>query len=247
MRIEDTLGAPLNVSLAWANRADGFVAIWGAGLAKYRWAANKPGLVVTGHWNREHRGDLHIYDDPLYMESPTPVIFAPSEIVKDRSEALTLIDLKSLGPSYFNFSLDYEQYVPFLFDFIKDLKGRTTELEAGLRDIVSIFHGSIDCVGYYIEGWAATPDGTPAQITIEIDGRPAATLACDINRPDVHAAGFPTATAGFSFALPPALLDGAPHDLAILFPDGQPLPFNPATGVAGPLWRFQFTPAPVLA
>ena len=34
---------------------------WGAGLAKYRWVCNKPGLLLTGEWNLRHREDLHIY------------------------------------------------------------------------------------------------------------------------------------------------------------------------------------------
>jgi len=45
--VVDTLGAPIRTSLAWCEQSDCFVSIWGASLAKYRWACNKPGLVVT--------------------------------------------------------------------------------------------------------------------------------------------------------------------------------------------------------
>lgn len=104
VQILDTLGEPLAISIVWAAACDGFMAIWGAGLAKYRWVANKPGLIVTNQWNMSHRGDLRIYDDKAYMADPTPVIFVPSSTVQDQPSAPMLVP--SEGPSYSNFSFD---------------------------------------------------------------------------------------------------------------------------------------------
>lgn len=109
--VVDTLGAPIQTSLAWCEHSDCFFSVWGASLAKYRWACNKPGLVVTSHWNRTQRGDLHIYNSPTVMETPSDLTFVAADIVQDVPEAALLVDAGPGQPSYFNFDIDHEKVI----------------------------------------------------------------------------------------------------------------------------------------
>lgn len=83
VRLVDTIGRPVAVSLIWCQRAQFFVAPWGAALAKYRWICNRPGLVMTGRWNMRERGDLDIYHTPRIMEHSSELQFVPAELVED--------------------------------------------------------------------------------------------------------------------------------------------------------------------
>ncbi len=107
VRIVDTLGAPLSHSLAWAQLCDGFLSIWGASLAKFRWICNKPGLVVTSRANLLHRDDLHIYDAPRYMELPTTLLFTDAEAVEDDAQAARLVPVAQDDPLFANFRVDH--------------------------------------------------------------------------------------------------------------------------------------------
>lgn len=105
--VVDTLGAPMRTSLAWCGQVDCFLSIWGASLSKYRWACNKPGLVVTSRWNLAHRPDLHIYDAPDYMEAPTELAFVDALLVKDDPGTPLLVDAGPGQPSFFNFAVEH--------------------------------------------------------------------------------------------------------------------------------------------
>ncbi|WP_419728639.1 hypothetical protein [Lichenicola sp.] len=83
VRLVDTIGRPVPVSLIWCRRAGFFVAPWGAALAKYRWICNTPGLVMTGHWNLVQRGDLDLYHNPAVLEAPSELVFLPADHVQD--------------------------------------------------------------------------------------------------------------------------------------------------------------------
>lgn len=102
--IIDNIAATVGRSLVWASHAHFFVALWGAGLAKYRWIANKPGFIITNRWNLLHRVDLHIYDSPAYMESPAPIDFVADAQVHDAPAAVQLLPLP--GESFANFHVD---------------------------------------------------------------------------------------------------------------------------------------------
>jgi hypothetical protein len=104
VQILDTLGEPLAVSLVWSQACEGFIALWGAGLAKYRWVANKPGLIVTSEWNLRNKADLNIYDNERYMATPSQVVYVPTEVIQDQPAAPMLVAFEA--PSYFNFSYD---------------------------------------------------------------------------------------------------------------------------------------------
>ena len=83
VRLVDTIGRPVPVSLIWCRRAGFFVAPWGAALAKYRWICNTPGVVMTGHWNLVQRGDLDLYHNPAVLEAPSEQVFLPADHVQD--------------------------------------------------------------------------------------------------------------------------------------------------------------------
>ncbi len=110
--VVDTLGAPIRVSLAWCGQADCFFSVWGASLSKYRWACNKPGLVVTSRWNMTHRPDLHIYDAPEFMEAPSEMAFVDAESVQDDPTATLLVDVGPGQPSFFNFTVHVSRAIP---------------------------------------------------------------------------------------------------------------------------------------
>ena len=104
--IRDTIGEPLANSLAWSAASDAFVSIWGASLAKYRWVCNKPGYILSGRMNLLHRGDLHIYDSPRYVERPSPVRFANPDLVTDHPDAPQLVPVAPGNWALYNFDVD---------------------------------------------------------------------------------------------------------------------------------------------
>lgn len=105
--VVSAIGAPLSHSLIWGYHSDFFVTLWGAGLAKYRWVCNKPGLVITSQYNLQNLGDLHIYDDPRCQEDPAPIDFIDPSAVFDRPDAPLLVQLGSGHiPKIMNFDVD---------------------------------------------------------------------------------------------------------------------------------------------
>ena len=217
----DTLGEPLAVSIAWSQACDGFVALWGAGLAKYRWVANRPGLIVTSRWNLENKGDLHLYDVEAYMECPTPLVFVPGDVVQDVPHAPMLVPFEH--PSYSNFTLDLNAMRSHVRAFLAALDGSPSVL-AALAVRPGQRHGSVDLVDSAVRGWAIWEGEGPVMLEIVVDGAVIGQAASDMPRPDLLAAGFSTATAGFGFVLPAALLDGVPRTLTVRYGDGVRLP-----------------------
>ncbi len=125
VNIISAIGAPLSHSLIWGYHSDFFVTLWGAGLAKYRWACNLPGLVITSQWNLQNLGDLHIYDDPRCQEDPAPIEFIDQSAVFDRPEAPLLVQLGSGHiPKIMNFDVD-EQVA---FGVVAELLHRYTRI-----------------------------------------------------------------------------------------------------------------------
>ena len=109
IEIVNLCGSAMARSLFWSARADFFVAFWGAGLAKYRWACNRPGLVLSNHWNLRHRGDIDIYHAPRYQEGGAPVRFIDADRISDHPEARVLFaPVAQTAPVYSNFRIDPE-------------------------------------------------------------------------------------------------------------------------------------------
>lgn len=116
--ILDTIGAPISASIAWATASDCFVSIWGASLAKYRWVCNAPGYVLTSRANLLQRGDLHIYDDPAYMQDPSPLVFPDPDLITDEPEAAQLVPVAPGDWALFNFRVDQARLLPEIGMFI---------------------------------------------------------------------------------------------------------------------------------
>ena len=107
INVVSTIGLPLDVSLIWSYYSRLFIAMWGAGLAKYRWVCNKPGLVMTSRWNLQNRSDLAIYNAPLFQEDPAPIEFIDAAAVHDQPAAPLLVQLGTgCNPSIMNFEVD---------------------------------------------------------------------------------------------------------------------------------------------
>ena len=107
IEIVSTIGMPITESLACGREAQALIAIWGAGLAKYRWVCNIPGLIITNHWNLGNLGDLGLYHDPARMEAPTPVRLIPADAVEDLPDAPLVVRLgEGFIPSICNFRID---------------------------------------------------------------------------------------------------------------------------------------------
>jgi GT2 family glycosyltransferase len=73
-----------------------------------------------------------------------------------------------------------------------------------------------------LKGWAGSlvnPD-SPVSVFIFIDGEPVDNFICEIDRPDVLAAGFPSARVGFSYRIPPRFRDNEAHTLSLRFSSG---------------------------
>ncbi|MBE7211004.1 MAG: hypothetical protein INR65_08290 [Gluconacetobacter diazotrophicus] len=87
VEVVSLVGATLADSLAWCDAAGMFVSFWGTELAKYRWACNRPGLVLTSAWNLAHLPDLGIYADPAVIEDPTELELVPAALVRDLPDA----------------------------------------------------------------------------------------------------------------------------------------------------------------
>lgn len=88
--ILSTIGLPVGASIALGNKADFFVTPWGAGLAKYRWISNLPGLALAGPSCIRHQ-PVHLYDDPYFIEDPTPMYFMDPKDVEDAPDDPRLI------------------------------------------------------------------------------------------------------------------------------------------------------------
>ena len=124
--VVDTLGAPIRASLAWCGQADCFFSIWGASLAKYRWACNKPGLVVTSRWNLTHRDDLHIYNTPGFMEAPSELAFVDAALIQDVPGAALIVDVGPGQPSFFNFDVEVEPVLSRFLAMMRNLPARSS-------------------------------------------------------------------------------------------------------------------------
>lgn len=108
VEIVNLCGASMARSLFWSRQADFFVAFWGAGLAKYRWICNRPGLVLSNGWNLRHRGDLDIYHAPRYHEGGTAMRLIDAAYINDMAEAPVLFSPTANPiPQYGNFRVDH--------------------------------------------------------------------------------------------------------------------------------------------
>jgi hypothetical protein len=119
--LEVASGKPLATSIAWGEFADCVISFWGAGLAKYRWIANKPTLAISNRDNLLNRGDLLIYSLPRYMEDPSPTQFVDPLAIHDEPDAPRAVPLDGL--SFTNFRIDEDIFFPQVREFL-DIFGK---------------------------------------------------------------------------------------------------------------------------
>lgn len=108
VKLIDAVGMSLECSLAWIDSSDFFVAPWGAGLAKYKWISNLPGVIFTSRTNLEHRSDLHIYENTFFREGATACIYVPAEFVEDLVCDESLVSVSGAPRSRANFFVKTE-------------------------------------------------------------------------------------------------------------------------------------------
>ena len=90
--IIDCVGVGMRINLFWIDRAQMFIAPWGAGLVKYRWVCNKPGFVFSSRNNLTQPHHLPIYHLPLFMDDPAPIEFVDPAYVTDLRAPGELLD-----------------------------------------------------------------------------------------------------------------------------------------------------------
>jgi hypothetical protein len=123
VQIIDLIGEPVATSVAWISKANFFIAPWGAGLAKYKWVCNLPGVILSSSWNLKNRRDLKIYEDRSFRESATSCIYVDEFFVEDQDCATNLIKTKKVGEH------------PSLADFIVDVEGIKLAIDKLLLDL----------------------------------------------------------------------------------------------------------------
>lgn len=110
IEIIDAVAMSLECSVKWINSADFFIAPWGAGLAKYKWISNLPGIIMTSRWNLANKPDLKIYESPSVREGATPCIYVAPEYIEDRDCSTNHVIVKDMPehPSRADFIVDIE-------------------------------------------------------------------------------------------------------------------------------------------
>lgn len=111
----DTLGLPVTASIAATVWADGFIAHWGAGLAKYKWIVNAHGLVFTSNDART-KGDIDIYDLPGVRENARASAYISQDIVVDTDDVKS--ELMNGRPWSGNFRIEPDRFADACADWI---------------------------------------------------------------------------------------------------------------------------------
>lgn len=109
--IIDCVDVPLAFGINQIEKCDFFVAPWGAGLVKYKWVCNKPGVIFTSGLNVKHKPDLKIYESTYFREGASVCHYVNERYVTVVNEADLVVDL--LDGMRVNFVVDvqgiYEQ------------------------------------------------------------------------------------------------------------------------------------------
>jgi len=84
--IVDTIGSPLTESIVWCDTVDAFLAPVGAGMAKYRWITNRPGVAFSNETFMEPGNPGgHLYDH--WRDDLIPIEYVDHEQVHDFEES----------------------------------------------------------------------------------------------------------------------------------------------------------------
>ncbi|WP_445396781.1 hypothetical protein [Zobellella sp. An-6] len=109
--IFDTVGVSIMESIVWSSIIDFFICPWGAGMVKYKWISNKPGIVFSSSNVLRNKKDINIYDSEVYRESCQPSVYIPSSMVQD-------LPSDTEGAYRENFKLDIEKFTNFVCDYV---------------------------------------------------------------------------------------------------------------------------------
>ena len=101
--IVSTIGLPIDASIALCSRAEFFITPWGAGLAKYRWICDLPGLALAGP-SCERFQPIHLYDDPVFTEASSPMYFMGPNEVQDAPDDPVMVP--GGDPDHMNIRVD---------------------------------------------------------------------------------------------------------------------------------------------
>lgn len=116
-RMEDSIGCPIAESMVWCELVDAYLAPVGAGMAKYRWIANKPGVCFS---NRSFLSpwsfDGHLYDN--FRDDAVPGVYLLPEQVEDVEEA------RHGSSTRANFSMDWRLAYAAIRDLLRDQLSR---------------------------------------------------------------------------------------------------------------------------
>jgi hypothetical protein len=141
--VVDCVGTLMRPNLFWIDRAQMFVAPWGAGLVKYRWVCNKPGVVFSSRGNLSQPHHLPIYHLPQFMEDPAEIEYVSPDAVTDLHPPGTELDaegrdgaLRHGALSPVNFMLDsarvIEQIAAMFLRTLPEMAARSLADEARL-------------------------------------------------------------------------------------------------------------------
>ncbi len=121
--VRSAVGLTVPANLLLIARCEAFIAPWGAGLAKYRWACNKPGYVFTSRWNLQRRADLAIYHAAENMQDPAELRWIRAELVTDQA-APPKVAGSSMQPQWLNFSMDEARVIGEFIEFVDRRRSR---------------------------------------------------------------------------------------------------------------------------
>ena len=116
--IADTILMPVNASIMAAMWCDFYISHWGAGLAKYKWIANRPGIVFSARHVLQNKVDVRIYENPRIREGATSHSHVPIDLIEDVVSESTLV--KSQGSNYLCFRMNRERFEDFVLKWVAD-------------------------------------------------------------------------------------------------------------------------------
>ena len=111
VRIYNSVGCSVSEGITWCNAVDAFLAPIGAGMAKYRWITNKPGVAYSNETCLTPKN----YDGTLYerhRDNPAPIEYVDRSAVKDVEQERHGMRFRA------NFSMSWEAAYLKIRDFL---------------------------------------------------------------------------------------------------------------------------------
>lgn len=121
IRIVDAVAISLECSLDWIASSDFFVAPWGAGLAKYKWICNLPGVVFSNQWTLARPHVIGLYDDPQKREGATPTTVVDKSYIIDSDDCDSVLITNPQQHQRANFYVDVDAIKNSIDDLLKTI------------------------------------------------------------------------------------------------------------------------------